>query len=173
MEQIQNKLRPSVRDVKWVRPQNFHLTLKFLGEVEAAQLAGVQAVLGGVVGRHRPFQVDLLGVGAFPCAGKARVLWVGVQGDLSPLKSMARQMDRDFRELGIEADGKPFSGHLTLGRLKRPVRNPVLARAIDSFSGARVGHLEVSQIGLFSSQLSRTGPTYTCVSRHALHEDAA
>lgn len=173
MERIQNTLRPLSPEVRWVRPENFHLTLKFLGEMDAAGLEDLQAVLERVAERHRVFEVDLQGVGAFPNLRRPRVLWVGVLGDLSPLKSMARQLNRELEALGVPPEAKPFSGHLTLGRIKRPAPNPALEKELATFSESRVGRLRVEEVCLFQSQLKRGGPEYTCLSRHGLHDEAA
>lgn len=173
MERIQNTLRPLSREVRWVRPENFHLTLKFLGEAEEGLLESLQPLLSQVADRHRVFEVDLVGVGGFPNIRRPRVLWVGLQGDLSPLKSMARQMNRELEKLGIPAEAKPFSGHLTLGRLKRPGRNPALEKELATFADSRVGRLRVEEFCLMQSRLKPGGPQYTCLSRHGLHDVAA
>lgn len=160
MHQLQNQLDPVAQGVRWVAPDKFHMTLKFLGNPEDGKVSRIQEVLRELGVRHEPFSLDLQGVGAFPSTRRPRVLWVGVCGDLSPVKKLARAIDRGLESLGCAPEGRPFSGHLTLGRLRQPKLNQRLEKALASFLQSRVGHFRVENFCLFKSELRPEGPIY-------------
>jgi len=116
-------LRGSVSaDVRWTPPENHHLTLKFLGEIPEDKIDPLVERAGAKLASVAPFEVALAGFGAFPSAREARVLWLGVARGAAALAKLARKLDSASRVAGAERERRPFSAHLTLGRLSAPAR---------------------------------------------------
>lgn len=104
------------------RPENVHLTLKFLGDVPEAKLDDVRAALDSLGEKHSPFEVSPRGFGAFPNSNQARVFWSGVGAGAGELKALASDVDVALGSVGFERDARPFAPHFTLGRARRAVR---------------------------------------------------
>lgn len=154
-----DRLRPLARDVAWVATANLHLTLKFLGAVDAARLDAVRAALGGAGGP--PFDLVLRGLGAFPSATRPRVLWAGAGGGHAEAAALAGRLEAALAPLGFAPEGRPFSAHVTLGRVREPRRNPPLADALTAAADRELGRLRVDRFALMRSDLSPRGARYT------------
>lgn len=176
------ELRPSVEDlrrqllqewsraeqlVKWVEPSNLHLTLKFLGPVHASRVPAVLEALTAVEALC-PFMVRLVGLGAFPRPRGARVLWVGVEEGARELGDLARVVEKALEPLGFVGEGRPFSPHLTIGRLRTPAYDAELEVALDRKSRVEVGRQHVHSVGLMESTLRPQGPVYTVLRSYRL-----
>ncbi|HEX2728218.1 MAG TPA: RNA 2',3'-cyclic phosphodiesterase [Rubrobacteraceae bacterium] len=109
---------PVEEAVRYVRPENIHLTMKFLGDVQPERLAGVEETLASVGERHEPFEVALAGVGAFPSMRRGRVLWVGVSEGSERLSEIATDMEDVLESLGFEREPRAYRPHATLGRAR-------------------------------------------------------
>ena len=105
--------------VRWVRPSNIHLTLKFLGEVPAGSLDGIDASLRRVASRHEPFRVEHRGLGAFPSPKRARILWAGVKEGAAGLSALATDVDDSLVSLGFGREKRRYEPHATLGRARK------------------------------------------------------
>jgi 2'-5' RNA ligase len=157
------RLRATARGVGWIAPENLHLTLKFLGGVEPARLEGVAAALGRVAAAGAPFDLALHGLGAFPASTRPRILWGGVGAGAPTVVDLAARVDEALATLGFAAEARPFSAHVTLGRVREPRRNPALAAALDAAATLDFGLFTVEQIALMRSDLSPRGACYTCL----------
>ena len=109
----------------------------------------------------RPFEARICGLGAFPSAGRPRVVWAGVTDGASEMIEFARRVDVALAALGLPRDERPFSPHVTLGRVRRPGRNPVLTDALESASAREFGRVRVSSAALIRSELGPRGARYT------------
>ncbi len=147
------------RDVAWVAPDNVHLTLKFLGGVEAARLDAVAGALAGAVAGCRPFDLTVRGLGAFPTPARPRVLWAGADEGAALAATLARRVDDALVALGFPAESRAFSAHVTLGRVRAPRSNPRLVEALAG--GAAFGRQRVDRLALMRSELSPRGARYT------------
>lgn len=105
--------------LSWVAPEKRHLTLKFVGEARDATAARLAEVLDAVAARHRPFSMELGGVGAFPNFRRARVVWIGVTAE-PRLELLHHDLEVGAEDAGVEVEGRPFRPHVTLGRLRIP-----------------------------------------------------
>jgi len=156
---LQDRLRHPALDAKWVEQENLHLTLKFLGETEAAAVpALVEAVRERLRGSGEAV-LELHGCGTF--GRPPRVLWVGVRGDLSRLRSIHKRVDEACRALGFAPEARGFAPHLTLARLRPGARG--LPREVTS-AAAEVGFLgalRVTSVELMRSRLTPRGPVYS------------
>lgn len=143
-----------------------HLTLAFLGSVDAARVPEINTCLGSATAGVARFTVDVGGAGAFPSASRPQVLWIGIGGaDRPRLLELARRVDTDLRQAGFELEDRAFRPHLTLGRLRtrRPGRedSQALRSWLAEWRDRPLGRLEVSAVSLLQSQLSKGPPVYT------------
>ncbi len=156
------KRRSSDDRVRWTRPENVHLTLKFLGDVEAEAFGSIRAALGEVCAQHAPFDAALAELGAFPSARRAKTLWIGAGEGSDRLRSLAADVDDALAPLGFEREKRSYVPHLTLGRARgRPLH-------LDLPSGAEVTRFRVRRVELAESRLAAEGATYRTVGGFAL-----
>ena len=145
----------------WVAPANLHLTLKFLGAVPEDRIDAVAGALGEAIRDAHPFQARMRGLGAFPSAGRPRVVWAGVTEGVSEMTALAQRVDAALAALGFPRDERPFSPHVTLGRVRQPGRNPALTDALAGEAAREFGQMHVPSASLMQSQLGPRGARYT------------
>lgn len=170
MQQLQEELPDGIR---WVRPDGIHLTLKFLGDVDAGQVEPVLSAMGRVASldEHSPFDLELTRLGMFPNAREPRVLWAGVGGDIPALTMLQESVDEAISGLGFPPERRPFRPHLTLGRVRDQATAADRARI-----GAQVSRLSlgasppwtVREMHLIHSNLTPAGAIYSCLGAAAL-----
>lgn len=158
---LESGLRASGVPMRWVRPENIHLTVKFLGDVLPEQVAQIHAALGDSVAGAAPFALTAAGLGVFPDAVRPRVLWVGLCGQTDALFSLRRAVEDRLGRHGFPREDRPFRGHLTLGRAKERIDGRALGRAIQAHAGYRSEGFWVDRLCLFKSELKPSGPEYT------------
>jgi 2'-5' RNA ligase len=155
-------------EVKWVAPENVHLTLQFLGAVSEERVADVAAAVAGTAAAGAPLELAVTGAGAFPSARRARVLWAGLAGDLAPLQALVAELGRRLAPLGFPPEERPFSPHLTLGRARDARGLPGLAAALAHAGGETAARWRAGELILFRSHLSPHGPRYEALARAPL-----
>jgi 2'-5' RNA ligase len=157
-------LKKGLNYVKWVNPSGIHLTLKFLGNVDINDLSKITtAIEEGCKGFHK-FSIELTGLGVFPNYRKPRVIWVGLEGQLSTLINLQKQIDDRLESLGFPKEKRPFSPHITLGRIRETASPGDLkdcADVIQKMQYTEKHILTVDCIKLMKSQLLPTGAIYT------------
>ncbi|HEY3415747.1 MAG TPA: RNA 2',3'-cyclic phosphodiesterase [Armatimonadota bacterium] len=158
---LQDVWRAAGAPVAWVRPTGMHLTLKFLGNVPEERLPTVADILTAVAQRHTPFNLTLAGTGGFPNLRRPRVLWVGVTEGAAELAELAREVDDELAALGFPREARPFSPHLTLGRVKAPERLEELRRQVEAQGAEQFGTMRVEGLTFYRSDLSPQGARYT------------
>lgn len=158
--QVQAELAKTRADVRWVRPDGMHVTLKFLGTVDEGMLAPLERQVFQVGSRFTPWDVEFRGLGAFPSLRRARVLWVGVRDD-GKLAALAGELARALTTLGFPVEERPFQPHLTLGRVRSLHRCEALEEAAMQYVDEPFGHSRVSEIVLYRSDLQPGGAVYT------------
>ena len=162
-------LRGELPEARWVKAENLHLTLKFIGDYGEEGLTRLSNEIRATAERCRGFGAVLGGCGAFPSRKKARVLWVGMSGGAEEAGKVARKLDARLEKAGVKRENRPFRGHLTVARLKRP-RD--LSSYVEEMSGKLEGlrdmPFEVEEIILYRSILSPQGPTYIPLQRIGL-----
>ena len=145
------------RVVRWVQPGNMHLTLRFLGDTAVSQLQLLSQQLDELTTHHLPFSLQLDRLGCFPNPKRPRVMWVGVTGDNPALVAVKRELDERLAPLGWAAEDKPFSAHLTIGRVGDGRIPPTLNWKLP----VNPLPFAVHGIHLIESQLTPKGPIYT------------
>jgi 2'-5' RNA ligase len=159
---LEGDLRQAGADVKWVEPHNIHLTLKFLGDTKTRQLDAICEGLRMAVRGVPAFDLMLAGTGTFPPRGpRVRVVWVGATDGKEGLVDLARRVEDACALQGFAKDERPFSPHLTIGRVRPGARR--LAELSARVAEARFNPLKVAidRVNLIRSELSPKGPTYT------------
>jgi RNA 2',3'-cyclic 3'-phosphodiesterase len=151
--------KASPKKPKWVRPENLHVTLKFIGHTDPGKLDAICTVLSNV---HSPQEVRLhfRNIGFFPNAKRPRVVWGGMESSQN-LASLAHDVDQQIATLGFPAEERVFTPHLTLARLDPPRISPELQIAIEKHATRAFGELQTSEFHLIESKLKPTGAEYT------------
>ncbi|MCU0538574.1 MAG: RNA 2',3'-cyclic phosphodiesterase [Desulfobacterales bacterium] len=165
LQEVQSDLRRLGVRVRWVRPENIHLTLKFLGEIPAGHAASVGQALQAAVQGHAPFSLDVVGVGVFPGLRRPRVIWVGLADREGRLDRLQADVEERLSALGFPREPGRFRGHLTIGRFRAEGSPGPVAEAAARWSGRTIGPLEVHELVLFKSTLRPEGAEYTALAR--------
>lgn len=146
---------------KWVRAENLHITLKFLGETPPEKLGALQNVLASVHS-PQPVQLDFRGLGLFPNEKRPRVFWTGMEAP-EKLKTLAADVDQATHRLGFPQEERPFTAHLTLARFQPPGIPPKLLETVRARNSQSFGMMEAAQFHVIESKLKPTGAEYTTV----------
>ncbi len=151
--------------VRWVPAKNIHLTLKFLGEVSSNNLEILTKILFAEITRHRCFDITVGGLGAFPSIHRPRVIWIGVEAP-PDLLALQRSIEVEAVRLGYSAEERPFSAHLTLGRVSHnasPDEVRQIGQVLDDTRVGKLGTVPVDNVRLFRSDLEPGGAVYTAL----------
>jgi len=151
---------PSGKKVKWVRLENVHLTLKFLGEVEENRLEELKNALKKSVKGQKGFTLQVKGAGVFPNVKRPKVLWAGIEDSSKSLEKLAGNVEEAAVATGFSSNDKPFSAHLTVARID-PSSPPDLTGVLKQYENFLFGEIPVEKIGLVQSRLMPSGPQYT------------
>jgi len=168
---LQRELCRAKADVRWIETDRMHVTLKFLGTIDAAQLDAVHAALASILAEHSALRVRAHGVGAFPSLRRPRVLWVGLQAD--GLVALAVHVQAAVTALGFEPERRTFTPHVTVGRVNSlrgwaALESQVKAHLDDDF-----GSSDVDTVTVFRSTLRPAGAVYTPLRRIPLRQPLA
>ena len=164
---LQNRLKHQLasQPLRWARPEGIHLTLKFLGDTETGRIEAIVRALTQAVEPHQTFELGVGGLGCFPNERKPRVLWVGVHDPEERLRRLAASVDDAVSGLGWKRENRPFTGHLTLARVKKYAHNRDKQALSESLAAVEVagklGALPVQTVHLMRSQLHPDGAVYT------------
>ena len=162
---LQQKL--SSEKIRWVKPENLHITLKFFGETPIQKIDVINKVLENISSNHLPFKLQLQETGIFGSRYKPRVIWFGV-GENEQLTSFANEILTKLDKAGFLLNRQNFVPHLSLGRMKVMHRKVAFQQAIDSLQNVFVQEIKVSSISLFESKLLPTGVVYNRIEEYKL-----
>ena len=165
---VQEELKPLRLQVRWVRPEGIHLTLKFLGEINPGDVGRIGNAMQHAAARSAPIPLEARGIGVFPGISQARVIWIGLSGRTYRLAALHQDLDAMLAEIGFSPERRGFKGHLTLGRAKAKIDPKKLAAAIRAFDGFRSPPFAVENLVLFRSELKPGGAVYTQLSSTSL-----
>jgi RNA 2',3'-cyclic 3'-phosphodiesterase len=165
---LQGKLKSAGNlPVKWVQAGNIHLTLKFLGDIDVNITGGITSALEEAVQGLHPCHIEASGLGVFPNMNRIQIIWVGLHGELEKLGQLQKHIKASLTPLGFLAEGRPFTPHLTLARVRdytRPDERQKLVEIISAASFAGKYIINMNAINLMKSQLTREGPIYSKIS---------
>lgn len=151
--------------IGWMPVENIHLTLKFLGNISEQNADNIGRILDDLAPKFSPLELSVGGVGAFPNPKRARVLWVGVAA-AEALLDLQQEIERGCQSLGYPAERRPFSAHLTLGRVQRDASHKEvqqIARGLQTQDFDRRERVFVDELALFRSELSPEGAVYSAL----------
>jgi 2'-5' RNA ligase len=151
--------KSSPKKPRWVRPENLHVTLKFIGHIDPAPLDPIRATLAKLCS-DGPVDLRFRGLGFFPNAKRPRVLWAGTAASPN-LSSLARDIDSSLAKLGIPAEERAFTPHLTLARCEPSAISAAMAGVVERDSACDFGGLRTTQFHLVESKLKASGAEYT------------
>ncbi|HNT33508.1 MAG TPA: RNA 2',3'-cyclic phosphodiesterase [bacterium] len=158
VREVQSALQRSGFSLRWVQPENMHLTLVFLGEVEGSLVSPLSEVLDEVTSRRQVFEIRIGGLGAFPNEKSPRVYWVGLLEGSSELCALQKEIQDGVRRLNIPLEKGRFHPHLTLGRCRD---NRAPGAIPGSLREAVLGTTKVCAVHLIRSQLGGSQPVYS------------
>ena len=168
LTRLQERLKSESRaPVKWVNPNNMHLTLKFLGNIDAGVTGKITSALEEAVRGTRPFHLEIKGLGVFPNPRRVNIVWVGITGEVNQLDQLQKRVESSLTPLGFVPESRPFTPHLTLARLRdqaTPDERLNLGQLIANTEFDANCNLYINSVHLVRSQLTREGPFYSHIS---------
>ena len=166
-QRLQDQAGLNKSDVKWVKPENMHLTLKFLGEIKDQEIVKVCDIVRDVASLHRWFELCVEKLGRFG-GRSARVLWVGTGAGSDNLCRLQKDLDKQLALAGWQEDERDFTGHLTLCRIKNPKAGIKLAQMAEEHKDSKLGTVLADSVSVYQSRLTPTGPVYTVIGNYKL-----
>lgn len=167
---IQDELRSSGADVKWIRPENIHLTLKFLGDIDEIKKDKISNILERITAKRSDFRIRISSLGAFPKITSPRVIWVGIDEGDKESKDIAAELEEEAAKIGIPKEERDFSSHITIGRKRSPSNLDKLINCLKEKTG--LGEKDMGfyagKITLFKSTLTPKGPIYEALKEATL-----
>lgn len=162
-------LRQAVPDAQasWSRPDNIHLTLKFLGEIPQSRVEGLSRAAANTATGYESFPIGVEECGVFPTHGEPRVLWIGIEDLKGKLFELYRRLEEECAKVSFKKEARPFHPHLTIARLRKPRHARTLASAHKAIKFEPTV-IAVSELLVIRSELSSEGSRYATVSRHRL-----
>ena len=161
MSGLQTALKARGLRLRWVKPQSVHLTLKFLGEIPLEAVAEIGRALHRASQETVPLALTVQGMGVFPGIRRARVLWVGLGGQVEALQSLYSRIEDELADLGLAREKRGFKAHLTLARMKGPVPSRELLAAMEETGNYEPRPFLARRLTLYKSDLRPQGAVYS------------
>jgi len=159
-ERVQEILRKADADVRWVRTENAHLTLKFLGPTMPEQVQQIKQIISGTCAETDDFEIEFGGLGVFPRKKNPRVVWVGVRKGVEKLQSVQKRIEKAVAKIGFKPEGRGYSPHITLGRFKSGRGKQEIIEQIEKHEDIECGRTMAGSIYHIRSTLSGSGAIY-------------
>ncbi len=160
--EFEKEIKKTGADVKLVEPQNIHITLKFLGDVEKTLIDEIEQIMNDAVKEIKPFTIKLKGTGVFPNQNYARIIWIGIN-EAQIIETIVKTIDEYLSKLGFKKEKRGFSPHLTIARVKSAKNKQRLLETIEKYTNVEFSIQEVNSIKLMKSDLTSAGPIYTTI----------
>ena len=152
-------LKKSGSDVKWVKPENIHITIQFLGETEESLIAAIKESLEKILAPHHPFYIKITDAGCFPDGRRPRIIWVGMEESQNLIR-LYKDVANGMTRFGYQKEERAFTPHITIGRVKSQRNMGELLKRLDEFKGRSIAEFEVQKITLMKSELKPSGAKY-------------
>jgi 2'-5' RNA ligase len=162
IKDISEDIRRTRLDLKWVKVDNIHLTVVFMGNIRSEDVRAIGEEAGDVCVGFEPFEIALKGLGVFPNTRRPRVLWLGLEIETERISSFRDSLQKRLLDFGVREEKRAFTPHLTLGRFRKPERHdPLQGDIISRYADIKgpVGRLE--ELVMFKSELRPGGAEYT------------
>lgn len=156
------ELRKAGTDVAWVPAEKIHLTLKFLGNTDDSLIQRIKEQITKKLSHYTAFYIKIVGVGCFPSEKRPRVLWIGIENS-DILRSMQKDIDTEVAGFGFPLEERPFSPHLTIGRVRSQKGIAEMLRRFAEFRTADFGEAEVKSMHIMKSELKPAGAEHTSI----------
>jgi 2'-5' RNA ligase len=170
---LQESMATASNAVKWVEPENIHLTLLFLGEVDSRELHAICRAVESVTVQHAPIEMSVAGTGCFPNPRRPRILWIGIDEGAAELVALHDDLEEALLQLGsYRREERDFKPHITLGRVKGEDTGTDLAETLVKYKSWTGGHMTAREVLVMGSELTRDGPVYTIIGRGKLRGNA-
>ncbi len=169
LAELQRELKKTGADIRWVKPDNLHLTLKFLGNIEEKVIGTLVQVMRGTCNKYTPFNLEIKGMGFFPNVRSPRIIWVGINGNTA-MTGIQSEIDSGLSSLGFEREKRNYAPHLTLGRFRTSQGKRLITEAVEQFSNRSFGVIGVESLSLMRSDLHQAGARYTKIAEISLRE---
>ncbi len=167
--ELQESMAATGANVKWVTPENFHLTLFFLGDVDDRELYSLFRIAKSAAKREPAFTLGLSGVGAFPTPRRPKVIWAGIGDGAESLIRLQAAMEPSLLEFGsYRREERAYTPHITLGRVESEADGEALLPEWPTWASWSGGHQTVEEVMIFASEMRREGPEYTVLGRAPL-----
>jgi 2'-5' RNA ligase len=168
IREFQDQLKPLGCDISWVKPENAHLTLKFLGDVKAKMVPSVTETLTNLCRDLRPFDTALAQPGVFPDLRHPRVVWIGLDDTDGNLARVAGSLETALGNIGFKKERRDFQAHITVGRIKSDKNIQKLSKSLENYNLPKVVTQSIQNISLYKSVLTGSGPVYSILARFSL-----
>ncbi|MBM7556029.1 RNA 2',3'-cyclic phosphodiesterase [Halanaerobacter jeridensis] len=164
LDKAQNMLRDCSLNIKWVEKENFHITLKFLGDLTKAEIMEVKEEVAAIAKKSLPFDIIIDGLGAFPNIEYPKVIWAGVEKNKRQLINVHEAIETRMFDLGFEEEKHDYTPHITLGRVRKKEKNyELISEKIEKFPFEIQARQIVDKITVMKSKLTPQGPIYSPV----------
>ncbi|MFQ3548419.1 MAG: RNA 2',3'-cyclic phosphodiesterase [Armatimonadota bacterium] len=167
---ICSQLQNQAPDVRWIKPANMHITLKFLGPLKSEEVSKVCDITNDVAKSFRPFNISFKDIGCFPNPTRPRVVWIGVDKGKQELETLVKFLERKLEKEGFPKESNIFKAHITIGRIKDKRKSDNLTHICTEYEMPRLENLDVDKIYVMKSDLKPTGPVYTSLGVCSLSE---
>ncbi len=163
IHRLQDTLNPLIFGARWTKPENIHLTLRFLGNVTPGTIDKIGNAMQKWGGESKPYALKPLGLGAFPNSKTPRILWVGFKRIPTEHKKLVTSIERGLASLGFPGAKKPHFPHLTIARFRDARHKENFQQILADFDSFEIPSLNVSGFTLFKSRLTPDGPKYSVI----------
>ncbi|KZX15130.1 RNA 2',3'-cyclic phosphodiesterase [Methanobrevibacter filiformis] len=155
---IQNGLKNSEANIKFVSMENLHFTLKFFGDINENMVGKLSIAIKEVLNENDSLTINIKGTGAFPNDKVMKVLWVGISRN-DEFINLIKNFDSKFSNLGFKKE-RSYTPHLTIGRMKNQKNREEVSKILKDFKGFEIGSMKIKNIYLKKSELTPKGPIY-------------
>ena len=162
---LKNTISEKMGKVRWVKRDQLHITLKFVGDTPEESIDDVRGAINIIADNTKPFEIFIQGTGCFPKIERPRVMWIGLNGALGQLNQLVKNIHNSLDPIGFPKDEKEFNPHITMARARYPQKK---TPDISSFLNANFDPIpfRIEKFQFISSELFPNGPVYTILSTH-------
>lgn len=168
---VQAQVKKREVKLKWVPVKNIHLTMKFIGDIQKNMIDSLANIMAESVEGIGAITLSAKGMGVFPGLHRPKVLWIGIDGEVDQLNRLQNTLDKKLSSIGIQAEKRPFTGHLTIGRAKEKLNMEPLKESLRLFYDFQTRPFTINEMKLFQSELLPTGAVYSCIKSVVLSKE--
>ncbi|MBF0385401.1 MAG: RNA 2',3'-cyclic phosphodiesterase [Candidatus Omnitrophica bacterium] len=168
IKEVQNHFINIDSGIKWVRPENAHITLKFLGDTTEEEIKDITTALNEIANSFKPFSVTLSDLGAFPSLKHPSIIWIGAKENPVEMQNLSSNVENRMEQLGFEKENRPFKLHITIGRVKNHRDISSFVSRLETYKITSMPTIHCDSLSLFNSTLTPAGPEYEIIEKRLL-----